>query len=125
MATFEQQGRERKPKTVARYRESPEVRKKLLIEATMRSIAKFGYAGTTNERAQETLDVTLRVELTKTLDDTRRQFVAAGLEYAMKHYGIRETAFREGYAVLIFQDRAWEVPADPQPSEPEAPADGS
>lgn len=71
------------------------------------------------------LDVTLRVELTKTLDDTRRQFVAAGLEYAMKHYGIRETAFREGYAVLIFQDRAWEVPADPQPAEPEAPADGS
>lgn len=32
-----------------RNRESPEVRRKLLIEATMRSIAKFGYAGTTIE----------------------------------------------------------------------------
>jgi len=31
----------------ARNRETPEVRRKLLIEATMRSIAKFGYAGTT------------------------------------------------------------------------------
>jgi AcrR family transcriptional regulator len=32
-----------------RNRETPEVRRKLLIEATMRSIAKFGYAGTTIE----------------------------------------------------------------------------
>jgi AcrR family transcriptional regulator len=32
-----------------RNRESPEVRRKLLIEATMRSIAKYGYAGTTIE----------------------------------------------------------------------------
>jgi TetR/AcrR family transcriptional repressor of bet genes len=30
-----------------RNRETPEVRRKLLIEATMRSIAKYGYAGTT------------------------------------------------------------------------------
>ena len=33
----------------ARNRETPEVRRKLLIEATMRSIARFGYAGTTIE----------------------------------------------------------------------------
>ena len=33
----------------ARNRETPEVRRKLLIEATMRSIAKYGYAGTTIE----------------------------------------------------------------------------
>ena len=32
-----------------RNRETPQVRRKLLIEATMRSIAKFGYAGTTIE----------------------------------------------------------------------------
>ena len=32
-----------------RQRENPEVRRKLLIDATMRSIAKFGYAGTTIE----------------------------------------------------------------------------
>ena len=43
---------ERKPAkttTTARNRETPEVRRKLLIEATMRSIARFGYAGTTIE----------------------------------------------------------------------------
>jgi len=38
-----------KPAATARNRETPEVRRKLLIEATMRSIAKFGYAGTTIE----------------------------------------------------------------------------
>ena len=36
-------------RNVTRNRETPEVRRKLLIEATMRSIAKYGYAGTTIE----------------------------------------------------------------------------
>lgn len=36
-------------KPAPRNRESPEVRKKLLIDAAMRSIAKYGYAGTTIE----------------------------------------------------------------------------
>jgi len=43
---------------------------------------------------------------------TRPAFVAAGLEYACRRLPIRETAFREGYAVLIFQDAAWSS-ADP------------
>ena len=34
---------------MTRNRETPEVRRRLLIEATMRSIAKYGYAGTTIE----------------------------------------------------------------------------
>jgi len=38
-----------KTAATARNRETPEVRRKLLIEATMRSIARFGYAGTTIE----------------------------------------------------------------------------
>ena len=38
-----------KASATARNRETPEVRRKLLIEATMRSIAKYGYAGTTIE----------------------------------------------------------------------------
>lgn len=65
------------------------------------------------------LDSKLRVELSASLRGTRRQFVAAALEYALRHFGIRETAFREGYAVLIFQERAWELPEDPG-SEPTA-----
>jgi len=55
-------------------------------------------------------DPKLSQELARTLRETRGQFVAACLEYAIRRYGIRETAFREGYAVLIFQDRAWELP---------------
>ena len=38
------------PAPAARSRELPEVRRKLLIEATTHSIAKYGYAGTTIER---------------------------------------------------------------------------
>lgn len=62
------------------------------------------------------LDPKLRAELAQTLRKIRQQFVAAALEYALRRYGIRETAFREGYAVLIFQDRAWELPPDPSGS---------
>jgi len=36
-------------RNVTRNRETPEVRRRMLIEATMRSIAKYGYAGTTIE----------------------------------------------------------------------------
>jgi AcrR family transcriptional regulator len=38
------------PAKAARIREQPEVRRKLLIDATTRSIAKYGYSGTTIER---------------------------------------------------------------------------
>ena len=71
------------------------------------------------------LDPKLRAEITQTLRETRRQFVAAGLEYVLRRYGIRDTAFREGFAVLIFQDRSWEVPADPEPAAKDANASGS
>jgi len=37
-------------------------------------------------------------------------FVAAGLEYVLRGYGIRETAFFGGYAPLIFRESEWNVP---------------
>jgi hypothetical protein len=37
-------------------------------------------------------------------------FVAAGLEYANRRFGIREIAFTEGYATLVFQASEWELP---------------
>jgi TetR/AcrR family transcriptional regulator, transcriptional repressor of bet genes len=40
-------GKERRPARERHNRESPDVRRKSLIQATMRSIAKYGYAGTT------------------------------------------------------------------------------
>ena len=55
----------------------------------------------------------LRAELTGKLEATRKTFVTAALEYAVRRFPLRETAFREGYAVLIFQQREWEVPPDP------------
>jgi len=70
-------------------------------------------------------DPKLYNELAQTLRDTRGQFVAAGLEYAIRRYGIRETAFREGYAVLIFQDRAWELPEAFAQASGGKPAGGS
>jgi len=70
-------------------------------------------------------DAKLRDELIQTLRETRGQFVAACLEYAMRRYGIRETAFREGYAVLIFQDRAWELPETFMQAAGGKPAAGS
>jgi tetratricopeptide (TPR) repeat protein len=55
----------------------------------------------------------LRSELTGRLQAARKTFVTAALEYAVRRFPLRETAFREGYAVLIFQEREWEVPPDP------------
>jgi AcrR family transcriptional regulator len=39
--------RDRKPEGERHHREAPDVRRKSIIQATMRSIAKFGFAGTT------------------------------------------------------------------------------
>ncbi|HEX4825717.1 MAG TPA: hypothetical protein VFV19_15550 [Candidatus Polarisedimenticolaceae bacterium] len=63
--------------------------------------------------AAKPLDKKLRAELDGKLLAARKIFVAAGLEYSVRHLPIRETAFREGYAVLIFQDSEWTLPADP------------
>jgi TetR/AcrR family transcriptional repressor of bet genes len=47
MTTSDGSGKDRKPARERHNRESPDVRRKSLIQATMRSIAKYGYAGTT------------------------------------------------------------------------------
>jgi tetratricopeptide (TPR) repeat protein len=71
------------------------------------------------------LDPKVREETASALLSTRRLFVAAGLEYALRGYGIRETAFREGYAVLVFQNSSWELPPDPTPVVRPAEKSGS
>lgn len=60
------------------------------------------------------LDPKLRESLGAELDAIKARFFAAALEYALRRAPIRETAFREGYAVLIFQDREWELGPDPE-----------
>jgi TetR/AcrR family transcriptional regulator, transcriptional repressor of bet genes len=47
MASPDETRKPRKPSRERHHRESPDVRRKSLIQATMRSIAKYGYAGTT------------------------------------------------------------------------------
>ena len=76
-------------------------------------------------RQESALEVKLRAELAQSLHQTRQEFVAAGLEYALRRFGIRDTAFQEGFAVLIFQDRAWELPDDPETPTEDASAGGS
>ena len=71
------------------------------------------------------LDPKRRAELARTLLEARQRFVAAGLEYAVRGYGIRDTAFGDGYAVLIFQDGAWALPPDPAPPANAAATSGS
>ena len=90
------------------------------LEAFLKARSEAAIAAQTS-----TIDPKLRAETASALLETRRQFVAAGLEYAVRRYGIRETAFREGYAVLIFQDRAWERPPDPEPATSDADTGGS
>jgi tetratricopeptide (TPR) repeat protein len=71
------------------------------------------------------LDPKRRAEVVRTLRETRQQFVAAGLEYSVRHYGIRDKAFGDGYAALIFQERSWELPPDPPPVAKDAARGGS
>jgi hypothetical protein len=52
----------------------------------------------------------LRAEIEGTIRAVRPLFVGAALEYCLRGFPIRETAFREGYAVLIFQDAVWGWP---------------
>jgi tetratricopeptide (TPR) repeat protein len=93
-------------------------------EAAMAARARAAEAmGPEKDGAPHRLDPKLRAEIARTLRETRQRFVAAGLEFSVRGYGIRETAFGSGYAVLIFQDSAWELPSDPE-SPPAADAKG-
>jgi AcrR family transcriptional regulator len=67
-------------KAATRNRETPEVRRRLLIEATMRSIAKFGYSGTTIETICEEAQV------------------SRGL--INHHFGSKEELIRQSYKAL-------------------------
>ena len=67
-------------KANTRNRETPEVRRRLLIEATMRSIAHYGYAGTTIETICEEAQV------------------SRGL--INHHFGSKEELIRQSYKAL-------------------------
>ncbi len=60
-----------------------------------------------------------RAEFKARLSAPKAAFVGAALEYALRGYGIRETAFLGGYAPLILKPTAWHVRGKPQPEQPE------
>ena len=82
-----------------RNRETPEVRRKLLIEATMRSIAKFGYAGTTIETICSEAQV------------------SRGL--INHHFGSKEELIRQSYKALRDEWMAATHGSVPEQADPE------
>lgn len=52
----------------------------------------------------------LRAEVEAELSGAKAMLAAAGLEYAVRGLPIRETAFHDGYAVLLFQEQPWTWP---------------
>ena len=94
-------GRRSAREVAARQRETPEVRRKLLIAAAMRSIAKFGYAGTTIE----TICAEARV--------------SRGL--VNHHFGSKDELIRQSYKALrdewVFQTHGSLLPNHGDPEE--------
>jgi len=63
-------------------------------------------------------DPEARAALERALADAHPVFVAAALEYALRNYDIRETAFLGGYAPMIFHASEWQLPpTDPPESD--------
>lgn len=60
--------------------------------------------------AASSSDPEARARFERSSAEAKGRFVAAGLEYACRRLPLRETAFREGYAVMIFQPAPWEWP---------------
>ncbi len=61
-------------------------------------------------RSAGDLDDAGRAALQQTIDRAKPVFVRAALEYAVRDYPIRETAFAGGYAPMIFHDKNWKLP---------------
>lgn len=60
------------------------------------------------------VDPARRAELQAAVDAAEAAFVRAGLEYAVRNYPIRETAFSGGYAPMIFHADRWKLPGGAQ-----------
>jgi hypothetical protein len=64
--------------------------------------------------------------LQEQMNEAKPYFVAAGLEFTIKRYGMRETAFFGGYAPLVFKADQWllERQLQQEQGETEAAAEG-
>jgi AcrR family transcriptional regulator len=101
MSPPEAPSKDKKPARTRHHRESPDVRRKALIQATMRSIAKYGYAGTTIGR------ICIEAQVSRGLIN--------------HHFGTKEELIRQSYMELCeewaFQTRDTLLENDRDPEE--------
>lgn len=84
------------------------------LERTMQEQATIVREATTEAKAEEPPTKERRAELQTRIHGVKPLFVAAGLEYALRGYSIREAAFFGGYAPLIFRATEWQIPPGPR-----------
>ena len=85
------------------------------LEAVMLEQATAARQAITEAVEAGTLRGPPRLEIQAKIDPRRAWFIAAGLEYALRGYGIREAAFFGGYAPMVFRAREWRLPRPPDP----------
>jgi tetratricopeptide (TPR) repeat protein len=82
------------------------------LETLLRDQATVVREAFTEAREARKLKKRLRKRLQARIDEARPIFVGAGLEFVLRGYGIRETAFFGGFAGLIFRPRDWVLPEE-------------
>jgi tetratricopeptide (TPR) repeat protein len=80
------------------------------LEQVMLENAQAARAAVAEVEQAEELTNKQRQQLQLRMDEARPVFIAAALEYALRGYQIRETAFANGYAPMIFHAREWKLP---------------
>lgn len=81
------------------------------LEQLLLDQAKIVGEAKTEVQESEKLKKKRRKQLQRGIDAARPIFFRAGLEYVLRGYGIRETAFFGGYAPLIFHSDGWRLPS--------------
>jgi hypothetical protein len=83
----------------------------LMRELTATATESFGSSGAVRkmQRSFEKVWSEMIPDHQLTVDGAREYFVAASLEFAIRRYGLRETAFFGGYASLIFGNEEWDI----------------
>ena len=100
----------RLPGTAPDGRPWAELSKAELEQLLLDQAQVVGEAMTEVEESQK-LKKKRRKQLQRGIDAARPIFFRAGLEYVLRGYGIRETAFFGGYAPLIFHSDKWKLPS--------------
>lgn len=80
------------------------------LEERMLERAAAAHAALAAAPPRDTLELDRVREINAAIGKDREVFVRAALEYAMRGLPIRETAFRGGYAPMIFHADQWKLP---------------